>query len=271
MTSQTPCLRRLQGAPQPKALLRLCLLAAGLLCGAVPAHSQTAQASPAPFVMGFDENAKVFGTNWSLRIYTEAFKRLGIPFEANFFPLARRAALVDEGAIDGDAARVHGYGAAHPNQVRVEESVMDFDFALFTASPTLRLDRIEDLPGSGLLAEYRRGILLCENKLKSLLPPERLSDVTSEQQGLKKLLAKRTDVYCELESVVKQALASPELKDATGIRKAFNIGHLQTYPYLHKKRADLAPRLAATLKQMKAEGLIEAFRLEAEKDLGWRQ
>lgn len=219
--------------------------------------------------MGFEADRKMFGTSWSLRIYTEAFKRMGIPLQANFYPLARRAALVDEGAIDGDVARVHDYGAAHPNLVRVEESVMDFDFALYTGNPTLQLKRLEDLSASGLQAEYRRGILLCENTLKPLVPPERLSNVTSEQQGLKKLLAKRTDVYCELESVVKQGLASPELKGATSIRKIVTIGHLQTYPYFNKKRADLAPRMAATLKQMKAEGLIDAFRQQAERELGW--
>jgi polar amino acid transport system substrate-binding protein len=43
-----------------------------------------------------------------------------------------------------------------------------------------------------------------------------------------------------------------------------------TYPYLHRKHADLAPRLAAVLKQMKSEGLIKAYRLQVERDLGWR-
>lgn len=260
-----------QTTPPPtwRRILRR-LLAACLLAPLAPALGQTT-AAPEPFVMGFDEDPKVFGTIWSLRIYKEAFRRLGIPLQASFYPLARRAALVDEGTIDGDGARVHGFGAAHPNLVRVEEPVMDLDFALYTANPTLRLQRLEDLAASGLLVEYRRGILLCENSLKSLLPPERLSDVTSEQQGVKKLLTGRTDVYCELDSVVKQALGSPEFKSAGGIRKVLNIGHLQTYPYIHRKRADLAPRLAATLKQMKAEGLIETFRQQAERELGWGQ
>ena len=251
-------------------LYALCLVA-GLLFTITPARSQSGTAASGPFVMGFDEDPKVFGSSWSLRIYKEAFKRLGIPLETRFYPLARRAAMVDEGIIDGDAARVHAYGAAHPNLVRVEESVMDMSFALFTANSTLQLKRLEDLAASNLLAEYRRGILLCENTLKQFQPPERLSDVTSEQQGLKKLLAGRTDVYCEIESVVKQGLATPELAGATGIRKLFEIGHLPTYPYFHKKRADLAQRLAAVLKQMKSEGLIDSFRLQAERELGWSQ
>lgn len=251
-------------------LYPLCLVA-GLLFTIPPALSQPGATASGPFVMGFDEDPKVFGSSWSLRIYKEAFKRLGIPLETRFYPLARRAALVDEGIIDGDAARVHAYGAAHPNLVRVEESIMDLSFALFTANSTLRLGRLEDLAASNLMAEHRRGILLCENTLKQLLPPERVSDVTSEQQGLKKLLAGRTDVYCEIESVVKQGLASPELAGTTSIRKLFEIGYLPTYPYFHKKRAELAPRLAAVLKQMKAEGLIDGFRQQAERELGWSQ
>jgi polar amino acid transport system substrate-binding protein len=253
-----------------RSVLSWCL-AISLLLSIAPAQSQAPTAAVEPFLMGFDESPQVFGTNWGLRIYTEAFKRMGVPLRAGFYPLARRAALADEGLIGGDGARVHGYGAAHPNLVRVEESVMDINFALFSARQDLQLQRLEDIASSGLMAEYRRGILLCENALKALVPPERLSNVTSEQQGLQKLLAGRTDVYCDLEPFIKQALGSLEIKDATRIRKIFGIGNLPTYPYLHKKHADLAPRLAATLKQMKAEGLIDTYRQQAEKDLGWAQ
>ena len=238
-----------------------------------PAQAQS-QATPAPavaFIMGFDEHPTIFGSAWSLRIYAEAFRRLGIRWEPGFYPLARRTALMDAGTIDGDAARVQGYGSAHPNLVRVEESVMDFGFALYTASPTLKLQRLEDLPNSPYLAEYRRGILLCERKLKELVVPKNLSDITSEAQGLKKLLAGRTDLYCELDTVVQQALSSPEFKGVANIRKVIGIGSLPTYPYLHKKHAALAPRLAAVLRQMKAEGLIETYRIQAERDLGWKQ
>jgi len=40
------------------------------------------------------------------------------------------------------------------------------------------------------------------------------------------------------------------------------------YPYLHPKRAELAPQLAFALKEMKAEGLVERYRLEALRELG---
>lgn len=246
------------------ALLKRACIGSLFLVSAA-ASSQTR----APIVIGFDESPKIFGSVWSLRIYTEAFRRMGVPWKPEFVPLARRAALVDEGAIDGDGARVYGYADAHPNLVRVEESVMDLGFALYTNNPKLRLQRIEDLADQSLRSEYRRGINFCETKLKAVVAAERLTDVSAEEQGLKKLAAGRTDVYCDLESVVQKALSTPEFSDAKGIRKVYSLGVLPTYPYLHKKNADLAPRLAATLKQMKAEGLIETYRLDALKELGW--
>jgi hypothetical protein len=38
----------------------------------------------------------------------------------------------------------------------------------------------------------------------------------------------------------------------------------------HRKHADLAPRLAAALKQMKAEGLIERYRVDALRESAGR-
>jgi hypothetical protein len=54
------------------------------------------------------------------------------------------------------------------------------------------------------------------------------------------------------------------LRKALYLRKS-----VPTYTYLHKKHTELAPRLAATFKKMKAEGLIEAYRLQIEREMGW--
>jgi len=228
-------------------------------------------AQPAPFVLGFDEDENTFGIRWSRRVFTEAFKRLGIPMKPGYYQLARRAIMLDEGAIDGDPGRVHGYGSAHPNLIRVEESVMGFSFGLFTANPSVQLRRLEDLPASDLRTEYRRGIFLCETTLKKYAPIELISDVTSEEQGVKKLLAKRTDLYCDLDTYVRKPLHDLDPKNKSGFRKVVDIGTVPIYPYLHKKHAALAPRLAAVLKEMQAEGLIDVYRLQAEREMGWIQ
>lgn len=246
------------------------VLLALLGLSAAPAMSQGSTAPVKRFVMTADGEPSTYGSLWVSLIYTEAFKRLGIPFHLEHYSLARRAALVDEGIADGETSRVYSYGNTRPNLVRVEESLIDLVFAFFTANPAVRLERIDDLRASNYQVEYRRGILLCETTVKGVATPERISDVLTQGQGLKKLIAGRTDLYCDLEAYVLQELQLPEFKGAN-VRKVVSIGKaVPTYPYLNKKHAELALRLAAVIKQMKAEGLIEAYRLQVERDLGWK-
>lgn len=240
-----------------------------LLLPAAPTLGQTTAETVKPFIMTVDAEPTTYGSRWVTLIFTELFKRLGVPLRLENYTLARRAALVEEGSADGETSRVYAYGNQHPHLVRVEESLVDLSFALYAANPAVRLERLEDLRASSYLVEYRRGILLCENTLKQAVPAERISDVPTQQQGLKKLLAGRTDLYCDLEAYIRQELQSPEFK-GTSIRKAISVGNaVPTYPYLHKKHAALAPRMAAVIRQMKAEGLIEAYRRQVERDLGW--
>lgn len=197
---------------------------------------------------------------WATLAYSEAFRRLGLPVRINHYPLARRTALVESGAIDGDA---------HPSLVRVEESFADRNFALFTTHPTLQPRTLEELRPNRWQVKFRRGLLFCESTLKPLLPAARLSDISSEEQGVKKLLAVRTDLYCDLDYAVRRVLHLPQFKKAAPVRKVFDLGVVPTYPYLHRKHAALAPLLAATLKKMKAERLIDAYRVQVEKELVW--
>jgi polar amino acid transport system substrate-binding protein len=244
-------------------------LACCVLLAAVSALSQTSTAPVKPFIWASDGGSTTYGSRWVTLIYTEAFKRLGMPMQMEYYTLARREALVEEGIVDGETSRVYSYGDSRPYLVRVEESLIDLSFALFAANPSLQLKRLEDLQSNKYLVEYRRGMLLCEKTLKGVVPPEWISDVPTQGQGLQKLIAGRTDLYCDLEVYVLQELQLPEFKGAN-VRKVISIGNaVPTYPYLNKQHADLAPRLAAVLKQMKAEGLIEAYRQQVERDLGW--
>lgn len=245
------------------------VLAAGLLFAAKPAQSQTTSAPIAPFLMAIDTEPNTYVHKWVSLIYAEAFKRLNIPLQISTYSLARRSAMANEGTIDGEVSRIYSYADSNPHLIRVEEPVMDFTFALFTANPSLRLQRVEDLAATNLMVEHRRGILMCENTLKKVVPAERLSNVTTTEQGVKKLIAGRTDVYCDIDVYVPEVLHSPEFKGVTSVRKLFKIASVPTYPYLHKKHAALAPRLAATLKQMKSEGLLDAYPLQAEREMGW--
>lgn len=246
-------------------------LALGLTVGVSSVGANTPASQP-PFVLGVDESAggeSVYGQRWLRRIYGEAFKRLGVNMEVKAFPTVRLTVMLEQGMVDGEMARAFGYAAAHPNLVRVDESVIEVVFALFGTDASASLDRLEDLASGKAQVEYRRGVAVCENTLKPMISVEHLSDIATTLQGLNKLLAKRSDYFCDLDIAVLNTLYSPQFKDAGAIRKVLGIGKpAPLFAYLHRKHVDLAPKLAATLKQMKTEGLIERYRLDTLHELG---
>lgn len=235
------------------------------ICVALTFPTAYGQTSPGkPFIIASDGDPEGFGFRYATLVYEDAFRRLGIPVKIETYPLARRSALAAEGAIDGEDSRVAAYASAHPELIRVDESIFDITFTVYSANPALVAQRVDELPKTSMI-EYRRGILICENELRKSIPPERLSTITTSEQGIRKLLAGRSDAYCDVDFQADTAMNSLELKGASNVRKLFNIAVLPTYPYLFRRHAELAPRLAAMLKKMKAEGLLTRYRNEAER------
>lgn len=216
------------------------------------------------FVMVTDQPDTTYEGKWQRVAYQEAFKRLGVPLEVELMPTLRVSAMVDSGAVDGQFMRVPAYAETHPDQVRVDESIYEVRFALWVSNPALTLSRLEDLAATNWIGVYRRGVELCERSLSSLVPSTRLSSIATENDGVRMLLGGRVDYFCEIDAALKSALYSPEFKGVTSVRPLLTIGdRVVLYPYLYKTHADLAPRLAAVLKEMKVEGLLERYRQEA--------
>ena len=217
-----------------------------------------------PFVMATDQPETAYEGKWARLVYQEAFRRLGVPLEVEVMPTQRVSAMVDSGAVDGQFMRVPAYADAHPEQVRVDEVIYEVGFALWVSNPALSLSRLQDLAATSLVGVYKRGVELCQRSLSPLVPAERLSSVATEHDGLRMLLSGRVDYYCEIDAALQSALYSPEFKGAAPVRPLLTIGdRILLYPYLYKTHAELAPRLAAVLKAMKAEGLLERFRQES--------
>lgn len=247
--------------------LRQCrfrLLFAGLLLLlAVLPHPLVAEPLR-PFVMVTDQPETTYEGKWQRLAYQEAFKRLGVPLEVELMPTQRVSAMVDSGAVDGQFMRVPAYAAAHPDQVRVEESIYEVRFAIWASNPALSLPRLEDLAATNWIGVYRRGVELCQRSLSSLVPETRLSSIATEYDGVRMLLSGRVDFFCEIDAALQSALYSPEFKGVNSVRPLLAIGdRVVLYPYLYKTHADLAPRLAGVLKAMKAEGLLDRYRQEA--------
>ncbi len=243
---------------------------AGLLAALLPLEAWPVAA--APFVMGLDHEESTLAGKWLRRIYAEAFRRLEMPVTFVVYPTARLSVMLERGEVDGEAQRALAYAAAHPDLVRVDESVTDGQFALFVANPRVQLGRLEDLPTTRLRAQYRRGVMVCEEALKAWQPAERLFDVTNTEQGLRNLLEGPSDFFhCDTELSVASTLRTGPFRGVTSIRKLLVLNEsAPLYPYLHRRNAALAPRLAAVLRQMKAEGVIVRLRRDVERELGPR-
>ena len=219
-------------------------------------------------VIATNQPETTYEGKWQRRVYEEAFKRLGVPFEVTLMPTLRMTAMADAGDIDGQFVRVFAYADAHPEQIRVEEPLYQVMFGLWVSNPALNLSRLGDLAATGWTGIYRRGIEQCQNSLSGVLPGERLSSVATPELGLRMLLAGRVDFYCELDGAVLNALYLPEFKNVPSVRPLLMYGDtIALHPYLHKKHAELAGRLAAVLKQMKADGSLERFRREVKYEL----
>jgi len=220
------------------------------------------------FVMAFVRPETQYLGKWQRLIYAEIFKRLGIKAELRDYQPKRASMESDAGNIDGEAARPYKYISEHPDLIRVEESLLNINFCAFTAQASIpQLKGWESLKGTDYRVEYLRGISMPEDNLPKVVKKENLSAITEQIQGLKKLVSVRTDLFVDEESGILTLLQTPEFRDSK-IRSAGVMGSASLYAYLNKKHAALAPKMAEIIKAMKAEGLIEQYRVIADKEFG---
>ncbi|WP_284617284.1 substrate-binding periplasmic protein [Aquabacterium humicola] len=238
-----------------RVLVALVALGAGLGHGAATAQ---------PLVIGTHAQEDTVQGRLVRNIHREAFRRIGVEVRVDVFPLQRLTMLSRSGEIDGDVARVHGYGAAHPDLVRVEEPMYALQFGLFAVKEGLQVRQLQELAGQPWRVVYLRGVALCRDGLEATLKPAQIQALNDEDQGLDMLLADRADLYCASDAVLEDRLSRPRYRDAPKFRLQVPLGPpLPLYAYLHRRHAELAPRLAAALRQMKAEGLIDRYRQES--------
>ncbi len=200
-------------------------------------------------------------------MYTEAFRQLNVDFELRNLPPLRATAEVEAGIIDGEAARTYEYANLHPNLVRVEEASLALTASAFSTNPSLKLNGWDSLKGKNLRVEYRAGYPVIGQRLETVVPKERLSVIGDGQQGLKKLAIGRTDLYIDLDEFVVPLLQTEKFK-RDGIFLAGPMESGTAHAYLLKRHADLALRLGAVLRKMKANGTIDRFRERAARSDG---
>lgn len=198
-------------------------------------------------------------------IYTEAFRRLGYTLVYRGYPNKRAIAMSDAGEVDGEMHRYANYGDSHPNMVRVETPHFSSSFGAYAKRPLALGEGWAALAPTRYRVDYRAGSALCAAMLPAVVDAERLTEAYSAQSGLRKLVHGRTDVYVDVDAIVEQQLAQPEFAHA-GIRRVAVMESVGMHVFLYKTHRALAARLAATLDDMKREGLLEKYRIMAESE-----
>ncbi len=242
-----------------KVCIAWCLLFAGGVFA--PMHSSAAETITMAFIDNQQQDV-LFKT--AELVYREAFRRLGLGFAHRQYPTLRCGVMANNGEVDGEPARVGNYANAYPNLIRVEEPVLTLKTAAFAGNPSLSLNGWDSLKNTPYRVEYLKNSVNTERELSQRVPAERLSDVGTISQGLKKLQAGHTDIFVGTEAIVMRILARESFKDK-GIHQVGVMQEITLYPFLHKKHSPLAPKLAEVLRQMKAEGVFEQYQTAAVK------
>lgn len=191
------------------------------------------------------------------RLLVAAFGRLGRRVEIRMPPAERGLQDANNGIADGDVGRIRGVDAIYPNLVIVDEPIIESrDFVAFSVK--------HDFPTTSwkTLLPYNLGFVHGWKIFEA--PTEEARSVTRAQntQDLFRMLQHhRIDLAL---SARLDGLAMARKIGLEGVRLLEPpLARLEMFLYLHRRHADLAPRLAQTLRAMKADGAFERIRRSA--------
>jgi len=185
-----------------------------------------------------------------------AFQRAGVSAVAREVSPERSAVLANEGTTDGDIGRTSGLEKHYPNLIPVPEPIYQYAPAAFSYK------RFDVAGGWESLRSHtvciRRGLRQTELRTRDL-PRQVLAD---EAAMLRMLAAGGCDVaIMERNNALARAAmtADPPL-----LRLMPPLEVMPLYIYLHKSHAALVPKVAAALKQMRADGTMHKLLGEGE-------
>lgn len=234
------------------------VLTCSVLTAMAQAPAASAGAAPA-FAFGTaSTRASPIGM-WQRRLYEEALRRLGWRMTVVELPLPRIAQMLRQGEIDGDMTRAPVFGVEHPELVKVDMPLLSAVFSVYSLKPG-RLSSVEDLRASDWTVAFHRGVVGCEKRLADSFPASLLTGVNKTAQGLGMLERQRVQAFCDVSNEIFNEPMAQAMIERGQLHKLFDVGApVPLNAYLHARHAELAPKLAATLKQMKDEGLFDRY------------
>lgn len=225
--------------------------------------SVQASTHEALFKMHSGHDPKSPSAKWMEILYSEIFRRLNVPFEIVYLPNKRGIMMTETGEMHGQLNRVFAYQESYPHQLRVNEPVSRLRIEAWVRKDSgYRFDNSwQSFQDTQLSIDYVRGVLISELNLTPLVKPDQLSTSSFSFDGLQRLKYGAIDVFVHSNFGVYQFLARDEFKSE--IESGGIITSELMYPYVHVSRANLIPDMKQVIRDIKREGLLMEYCLQA--------
>lgn len=234
-----------------RRLLGSCAQVMGLLV--ILVASATAQLPPASIELnttGVPPLNTEEKTGFLDLIAAEAFSRIGIQLKTVHLPAERGLLDSNAGLEDGEMSRVNGLDRTYKNLIKVPEKIMDWQFTVFSKTAS----RIEG--GWSGLKPYSTAFITGWKILEQNVPPDVvLTKVKNDTQLFMLLKNNRVDMVIYEKWGGMAQLRTQNIPDARPLNPP--LAEREMYIYLHKKHADLVPRLTEALRAMKNDGVYQ--------------
>ena len=191
----------------------------------------------------------------------EAFRRVGVELRLVKLPAERGLINANAGIEDGDMVRIAGLEKQYPNLVRVPEKLVDWEFTAFSKDASI---------ASNWTALRRRSVGLIKGwKIyeQNMAGAERAVTADDPAQLFRLLELDRIEVALYMRWMGLALVKQQGLKDVQPLEPP--LATREMFIYLHKRHAQLAPRLADALRALKRDGFYE--RAYREKLLPYRE
>lgn len=190
----------------------------------------------------------------SKTVLETAYNRLG--YEVTFTDLPPKRAFLESnnGEFDGETHRIEGIEKTFKNLIPIEIPINYLQLLILSKKYNIYIDSKDKLKGYSI--GYQRGIIISENYVKGLNGIAARDDIIN----LRKLAAGRLDFVVIVGTDARELLSNNQYPDIKILEPV--VQTVKLYHYVHKKHADLVPKLTKILKEMEAKGEIEKIRAE---------
>lgn len=178
------------------------------------------------------------------------YKRAGLTADFKPLPHNRSVFSANEGIVDGDVGRVPSIEENNPNLLRVNVKLMDLNGAAYTLHA--EIGNYDE----SLLRKYRVGYVLGVKWPQAVLDGREAITAPNYAALFEMLLDGRIDLALATEASADSVFNELQSR-AKNIRRLLpSVFSAPIYHYVHKKNAEIVPRLEQAIKEINEEGVF---------------